>query len=143
MKMETLEKIEKVKKVINVCDSLSSCTDCPFSNDENDEECGKKIHQLILEIFEEIMSEADSKPDLYKRHYEVLAKYVEDRRDRLEKRSKRARDDMDVSRKYLNAISKIPQKDWTMLDTWRVGFQEGRGMVNKEWLEWVEDNFNE
>jgi hypothetical protein len=143
MKMETLEKIEKVKKVINVCDSLSSCTDCPFSNDENDEECGKKIHQLILEIFEEIMSEANEKPDLYKRHYDTLAKYVEDRRDRLEKRSKRACDDMDVSRKYLNAISKIPQKDWTMLDTWRVGFQEGRSMVNKEWLEWVEDNFNE
>lgn len=143
MKMETLAKIEKVKKIIDVCDTSTNCVDCPFSNEEDDEGCVKKVHRLTLEIFEEIMNEADSKPDLYKRHYEVLAKYVEDRRDRLEKRSKRARDDMDASRKYLNAISKIPQKDWTMLDTWRVGFQEGRGMVNKEWLEWVEDNFNE
>jgi hypothetical protein len=141
--METLEKIEKVKKVINVCDSLSSCTDCPFLNDENDEECGKKIHQLTLEIFEDIMNEADAKPDLYKRHYDALAKYVEDRRDRLEKRIKRANDDMDASMKYLNAISKISQKDWTTLDTWRVGFQEGKCTANKEWLEWLEDNFNE
>lgn len=140
MKTETLAKIEKVKKVINVCDTLTNCVDCPFSNDE---QCDKKLHQLILEIFDEIMSEENSKSDLYKKHYEVLVKYVEDRRDRLEKRSKRALDDIEVSRQYLNAISKIPQKDWTTLDTWRVGFQEGRGAANKIWLEWLEDNFNE
>lgn len=143
MKMETLAKIEKVKKIINICDTLSSCTGCPFSNDEDDGECDKKIHQLTLEIFEEIMSEADTKPDLYKRHYDTLMKKVADRRDRLEKRSKRINDDIDASIQYLDVISKVSQKDWTMLDTWRVGFQEGRCAVNKEWLEWLEDNFNE
>jgi hypothetical protein len=141
--METLAKIEKVKKIINICDTLSSCTGCPFSNDEDDGECGKKIHQLTLEIFEEITNEEDSKPDLYKGYYVNLIEKIEDRRDRLEKRIKRANDDMDASMKYLNAISKISQKDWTTLDTWRVGFQEGKCTANKEWLEWLEDNFNE
>jgi hypothetical protein len=144
---------EEISKHADVVDALNEAANIDRKIIMSDPVMSAFITQAANEIgitadeyfdrFEEIMNEADAKPDLYKRHYDTLAKYVEDRRDRLDKRSKRAHDDIDVAKQYLNAISKVPQKDWTMLDTWRVGFQEGRGAVNKEWLEWLEDNFNE
>lgn len=145
MKTETQKKINKIKKAIEVCDNAGNCEDCPFYDVNL---CDNEFHNLVLEVIDELVNgnitvTADIKPDLYKGYYVNLMEKVEDRRDRLEKRNKRVLDDIDVSRQYLNAISKIPQKEWSMLDTWRVGFQEGRGAANKAWLEWLEDNLNE
>ena len=145
MKTEIQKKINKIKKAIEVCDNAGNCEDCPF-HDVN--LCDNEFHNLVLEVIEELVNgnitvTADINSDLHKEYCDTIANLVADRRKRLEKRSKRVLDDINVSRQYLNAISKIPQKEWSMLDTWRVGYQEGKSAANKEWLEWLEDNFNE
>ena len=144
MRTETQKKINKIKKAIEVCDNAGDCEDCPF-HDVN--LCDNEFHNLVLEVIEELISNnitgADVNSDLHKECCDTIANLVADRKKRLEKRCKRACDDMNFSNKYLTVMSKIPQNEWSVLDTWRVGFQEGRAMANKEWLEWLEDNFNE